>query len=188
MSISGHKVYGPKGVGALIVQSQIRSQIQPLFFGGGQQYGLRSGTVSPFLVVGLAEAVKIATFEMDKDNFLLSNMSNLFLKSLANRTSIHLNGSMQNRLPNNLNIRFEMLASDLMVKTPNVAISIGSACLSIGGSIEPSHVLKALGLSDEEIKKSARISVGRFTNERDISLAVNYLLQTLTSNFSDLSR
>jgi len=179
MSISGHKIYAPKGIGALIVQAQIRSHIEPLIFGGGQQYGLRSGTVPPFLVVGLAEAIKIVTNEMEHENIHLSKMRNLLLENLQNRISVSVNGGQQRRLPNNLNLRFDMLALDVMAKTPNVAISTGSACLSSGGSIEPSHVLKAIGLSDDEIKKSLRMSVGRFTTDEEVQLASASLLSTL---------
>ena len=182
MSISGHKIYGPKGIGTLIVQSQIRSHIEPLIFGGGQQYGLRSGTVPPFLVVGLAEAIKIVTDEMEQENIHLLKMRDLLLANLQNRISVSVNGSQQARLPNNLNLRFDMLALDVMAKTPIVAISTGSACLSSGGSIEPSHVLKAIGLGDDEIKKSLRMSVGRFTTAQDIKLAADLLIDTLKSN------
>ena len=179
MSISGHKIYGPKGVGALIVQSQIRGEIEPLILGGGQQYGLRSGTVPPFLVVGLAEAVRIVTHEMESENIHLVNMRNSLLEKLQKNISVNLNGSLQKRLPNNLNLRFDIPALDVMSRTPNVAISTGSACLSSGGSIEPSYVLKAIGLDDSQIKKSVRISVGRFTTEQEIRAAASHLIDTL---------
>ena len=182
MSISGHKIYGPKGVGALIVQSQNRDMVQPLILGGGQQHGLRSGTVPPFLVAGLAQAIKIVTNNMDDENEHLLKMRELLRTRLANQVDLECNGSMENRLPNNLNLRFDMLAIDVMARTPAVGMSTGSACLSSGGTIEPSHVLKAIGLKDDEIKKSLRISVGRFTTAQDIDIAAEHLIRTLKSN------
>ncbi|MDA0305762.1 MAG: aminotransferase class V-fold PLP-dependent enzyme [Proteobacteria bacterium] len=172
-SLSGHKVYGPMGIGVLYVRRRPRVRLEPLFSGGGQEQGLRSGTLAPPLCVGLGEAAVIAAQESTDEAERLSTLRDRFLeKILINIPDAKINGDVISRIPGNLNFTFPgVMAQDLMAGLKDLAISTGSACNS--ASVEPSYVLKALGLSDEDSFASVRIGFGRFTTEREIDFATD---------------
>ena len=171
LSLSGHKMYGPKGVGALFVRRRPRVRLQPLFSGGGQERGLRSGTLPAPLVVGLGEACRLAREEMADDAVRIGELRDRLLDQLrAGIPGLRTNGSLGARIPGNLNLTFPAAtAQQLMQAAPDLCVSTGSACSS--ASIEPSYVLSALGLSAEEADRSLRIGIGRFTSAADIDYA-----------------
>ena len=170
-SVSGHKLYGPKGVGALYVRRRPRVRLTPLFSGGGQERGLRSGTLPAPLIVGLGEACRLALSEMAEETKRLAALRELLLVRLrAAVPGVAINGSMTARIPGNLNVTFpSATATDLMSRMPDLCVSTGSACSS--AAIEPSYVLRALGLSDEAASRTLRIGLGRFTSTADIDYA-----------------
>jgi cysteine desulfurase len=170
-SISGHKIYGPKGVGALFVRRRPRVRLAPLFSGGGQERGLRSGTLPAPLIVGLGEACRIAQAEMAEEATRLAALRDRLLDRLrADIPGISVNGSTQARISGNLNLTFpDVAAADLMARMPDLCVSTGSACSS--ATIEPSYVLRALGLSDAAASRTLRIGIGRFTSPADIDYA-----------------
>jgi len=170
-SISGHKIYGPKGVGALYVRRRPRVRLAPLFSGGGQERGLRSGTLPAPLIVGLGEACRLAEAEMADETQRVANLRDSLLNLLSGTIpGIVVNGSMEARIPGNLNLTFPAAtAADLMARVPDLCVSTGSACSS--ASIEPSYVLRALGLSDDAASRTLRIGIGRFTSPADIDYA-----------------
>lgn len=178
LSVSGHKVYGPKGIGALYVSRHCPSPLAPLIIGGAQQQGLRAGTVAPFLCAGLGEACRIAGVELVRERAHCEALRDAFWSIL----SLHLpdaiiNGDMAHRLPNNLNIRFSGSDADsLLASVQNeIAASTGSACDA--GLIEPSYVLLALGLTLEEANSSIRFGFGRFTSIDDVERAAILLVE-----------
>ncbi len=175
LSISGHKIYGPKGVGALYVRRRPRARIAPLLDGGGQERGLRSGTLPTPLIVGLGEAAEIAGREMAEEAQRLLGLRERMLAGLrAAVPTIRLNGDPVRRLPANLNLTFPGVgALELMEACPGLALSTGSACTA--AEVEPSYVLRALGVPDELGRSSIRIGLGRFTGERDVDFAVDAL-------------
>jgi cysteine desulfurase len=170
-SVSGHKIYGPKGVGALYVRRRPRVRLAPLFSGGGQERGLRSGTLPAPLVVGLGEACRLAQAEMVEEARRLAALRERLLDRLrASIPDIAINGSMQARIPGNLNLTFPgATAADLMARVPDLCVSTGSACSS--AAIEPSYVLRAIGLSDDAASRTLRIGIGRFTSAADVDYA-----------------
>jgi cysteine desulfurase len=170
-SISGHKVYGPKGVGALYVRRRPRVRLTPLFSGGGQERGLRSGTLPAPLIVGLAEACRLAQAEMAEEARRITGLRDILLDRLRGAIpGVAVNGSADTRIPGNLNLTFPAAtANDLMARVPDLCVSTGSACSS--ATIEPSYVLRALGLSDEAAARTLRIGIGRFTSPADIDYA-----------------
>lgn len=176
MSISGHKLYAPMGIGALYVRRQPGSRLQPLFDGGGQERGLRSGTLPLPLCVGLGVACEIARDEMMAESVRLRALRDRLLEALRARLSdVRVNGDMTRRVAGNLNVGFPGIdAEDLMMDVKEVAVSSGSACTS--AEIEPSYVLRALGLPDELARASLRISLGRFTTEDEIERAAALLV------------
>ncbi|MBD23042.1 MAG: IscS subfamily cysteine desulfurase [Alphaproteobacteria bacterium] len=176
MSISGHKMYGPKGVGALYVRRKPRVRISAMMSGGGQERGMRSGTLSPALCVGLGEACKIYSEEMSSENKKLIKLKNLLLDGIRSKCDeIYLNGSEKERVPGNLNLSFAYIEGEsLMMGIKNLAVSSGSACTS--ASLEPSYVLKALGVEEELAHTSLRIGLGRFTTEDDVKKAVKKIV------------
>jgi cysteine desulfurase len=175
MSISGHKIYGPKGVGALYVRRRPRVRLIPLFDGGGQERGLRSGTLPTPLCVGLGRAAAIAAAEMPQEAKRLHKMRERLRTSVMRRVpGTRLNGDLDHRLPGNLNFSFPgVTAPELIEAAPSLAISTGSACTS--ATVEPSYVLRALGLSDAIANASIRIGLGRFTTAADIDFAIDAL-------------
>ena len=170
-SISGHKLYGPKGVGALFVRRRPRVRLAPLFSGGGQERGLRSGTLPAPLIVGLGEACRLAGQEMAAEADRVGGLRGGLLERLRRDVpGIRLNGSTQARIAGNLNVTFPgATAQALMAALPDLCVSTGSACSS--AAVEPSYVLRALGLSDDEASRTLRIGIGRFTSAADIDYA-----------------
>jgi cysteine desulfurase len=170
-SISGHKLYGPKGVGALFVRRRPRVRLAPLFSGGGQERGLRSGTLPTPLIVGLGEACRLAGEAMADDAERMAGLRDGLLERLRRDIpDIRVNGSVAARIAGNLNVTFPAAtALALMQEMPDLCVSTGSACSS--AAVEPSYVLRALGLSDEEASRTLRIGIGRFTSAADIDYA-----------------
>jgi cysteine desulfurase len=170
-SISGHKLCGPKGVGALFVRRRPRVRLSPLFSGGGQERGLRSGTLPAPLIVGLGEACRLAGSEMAAEAERVAGLRGGLLDRLREGVpGIQVNGSMQARIAGNLNLTFPRAkASDLMAALPDLCVSTGSACSS--AAVEPSYVLRAMGVSDAEAERTLRIGIGRFTSAADIDYA-----------------
>ncbi len=172
ISISGHKRYAPQGIGALIVNSFGLGGLQPVMFGGDQQNGIRPGTVPTALILAFAKAIEIGESKKVTEIKKIKKMRDNFIKQLRDyNVDFKINGSMDFRHPGNINITFaKMDALDLIVRTENeIAISTSSACTSAESA--PSHVLKAIGLSDEEIRRTIRIGIGRFNTEKDIKAA-----------------
>ena len=176
MSISGHKIYGPMGVGALYVRRRPRVRLAPLFDGGGQERGVRSGTLPAPLCVGLGVAAEKAGRELVEETDRLTEMRNNLLTRLSDEIpGVLLNGDLQHRLPGNLNLAFaDVSGQDLIAGLKGLAVSSGSACTS--ASVEPSYALKALGLSDDRANSSIRIGLGRFTTDTEVSLAADMII------------
>lgn len=174
MSISGHKIYGPKGIGALYVRKD--TPILPLFDGGGQEKGLRSGTLSPALCVGLGKACDIAKVDMTRDLEHVSSLSKKMLDKISSELNNFIfNGSRDQRYPGNINFSFSGVKSDLLVADlKDIAISTGSACSS--AKHKPSYVLHEIGLSKEDIGSSIRIGIGRMTTEEEIDYAADHII------------
>lgn len=185
-SISGHKIYAPKGIGALYVRKRPRIRLTPLINGGGQERGMRSGTLSPALCVALGKAAEIAQNEMDKDFKHVKYLSDLFWNDLkSNVPDIYLNGDAKRRYPGNLNISFAYIEGESMILAiKDLALSSGSACTS--SSLEPSYVLKALGVDEELAHTSLRIGFGRFTTEKQVRYALE-LIKSSIKKLRDLS-
>ena len=177
MSISGHKLYGPKGIGAIYVRKNTR--IIPLFDGGGQENGLRSGTLSPALCVGLGKACAVAADDMDKDFEHINALSKRLLdKITAGLNSVIVNGSLEKRFMGNLNLTFSGVKSDLLVADlRDIAISTGSACSS--AKHKPSYVLEAIGLDKAMIDASVRIGIGRMSSVEEIDCAADHIIKTV---------
>jgi cysteine desulfurase len=173
VAISAHKVHGPKGIGALWMQEG--AEPTPLFHGGGQEQGLRSGTLSPALCVGFGAAAKLAHKGCAADYEHVQNLSNAALEALGPEWTI--NGSTEQRYPGNLNIRRQGLdAARLVADLRDIAFSLGSACAS--GSGRPSHVLRGLGLDDRAARSSIRLGFGRYTTKEELIQACDRLRQT----------
>lgn len=172
LSVSAHKLYGPKGVGALYVRRRPRVRLAPLFSGGGQERGLRSGTLPAPLLVGFGEACRIAAAEMAEEAARLAGLRARLLAGLqAAIPGIAVNGSLTARIPGNLNLTFPAASAPALIAAcPDLCVSTGSACSSAG--VEPSYVLRAMGLSDEAARGTLRIGLGRFTSPADIDFAV----------------
>jgi cysteine desulfurase len=171
MSISGHKIYGPKGIGALFIRRRPRVRLLPLIDGGGQERGLRSGTLPTPLCVGLGRAAELARAEMGEEALRLRQLRDRLYSNLRRRIpDLQLNGALDPRLPGNINFSVPgITASALIEACPSVAMSTGSACTS--ASVEPSYVLRALGLSDDRANASIRLGLGRFTAAAEVDFA-----------------
>ena len=172
LSLSSHKMYGPMGIGALYVREEAFARLAPVVAGGGQERGLRSGTVPVHLAVGFGKACEIAVEEMEADSARIRELTGLLWRSLSESLpGIRLNGHERLRVPGNLNVSFQDLSGDAVAERlqESVAVSTGSACSSQGAS--PSHVLSALGYSPAEALQGVRISLGRFTTDEDVSAA-----------------
>lgn len=182
MSISGHKIYGPKGVGALYVRRRPRLRLQPLFDGGGQERGLRSGTLPTPLVVGLGEAAMVAKQEMTQESQRLKKFREMFLTGIFSQLDdVYLNGDKEHSFPGCMNLSFGQTEGDsLLLSFKDLAVSSGSACSS--ASIEPSYVLQALGVDKELAHSSIRFGMGRFTTEEEVLLAI----ETVVANVKKL--
>ena len=185
MSFSGHKTYGPKGVGALYVRRKPRVRIEAQMHGGGHERGLRSGTLPTHQIVGMGEAFRLAKIEMATENERMRMLRDKLLNGLLNIEEVYVNGDLEHRVPHNLNISFNYVEGEsLIMAIKDVAVSSGSACTS--ASLEPSYVLRALGRSDELAHSSIRFSVGRFTTEEEIDYTVD-LLKRKVAKLRDLS-
>ncbi|MFL5280185.1 MAG: cysteine desulfurase family protein [Rhodopila sp.] len=170
-SVSGHKLYGPKGIGALYVRRRPRVRLTPLFSGGGQERGLRSGTLPTPLIVGLGAACDLAAAEMEIEAARIAELRRRLMDCLSGDIpDLRINGSLQARIAGNLNLTFpSATAIALMQAAPDLCVSTGSACSS--AEVEPSYVLRAMGLSDEAAASTLRIGIGRFTSAADIDYA-----------------
>jgi cysteine desulfurase len=177
LSISGHKIYGPKGVGALYVRRKPRVRLQSLINGGGQERGMRSGTLSPPLCVGFGEACAIAQKEMAAESARIKALSDKFYKIIQTELEeVYVNGDFEKRIPGNMNISFAHVEGEgLMMGIKELAVSSGSACTS--ASLEPSYVLRALGVEEEMAHTSLRIGFGRFTTEEEIEIAAQKIIK-----------
>jgi cysteine desulfurase len=179
MSISGHKIYGPKGIGALYVRRKPRVRLEALIHGGGQERGLRSGTLPTPLCVGIGEAAAIAQREMGAEAERLRFLRDKLLKGITEQLpEVFLNGDLERRIPGNLNLSFAYVEGEgLMMGIKNLSVSSGSACTS--ASLEPSYVLRALGVEEELAHTSIRFGLGRFTTEQEIDYAVEQVVDAV---------
>ena len=176
LSISAHKLYGPKGVGALYMrQKNPRVQLQPIIFGGGQERGIRSGTLPVPNIVGMGKACDIAGNIMVEESQKITTLRNQLLEAIMNdNPNIKVNGSMEKRVSGNLNISFPGLSNETIIAAvPEIAISSGAACTT--STMEPSHVLLALGLSKNEAYSSLRFGIGRFNTDEEIKTAAEVM-------------
>jgi len=185
LSLSAHKMYGPKGIGALYVGRKPRVRLQALIHGGGHERGMRSGTLATHQIVGMGEAAKIAMEEMDSERDRLISLRERLWSGVKDLEAVQINGDFDQRLPGVLNISFSFVEGEsLIMSLKDLAISSGSACTS--ASLEPSYVLRALGLSDELAHSSLRFSFGRFTTEEDVDVAITQLVHSV-EKLRDLS-
>jgi cysteine desulfurase len=179
MSISGHKIYGPKGIGALFVRRKPRVRMIALIHGGGQERGFRSGTLPTPLCVGLGEAAAIAKREMGQETDRLTKLRDRFYESVKQRLpEVYLNGDLKSRIPGNLNLSFAYVEGEgLMMGIKDLSVSSGSACTS--ASLEPSYVLRALGVTEDLAHTSLRIGFGRFTTEDEVDYAADRIVEAV---------
>ena len=185
LTVTAHKVYGPKGIGALYVRRKPRVRIEPQIHGGGHERGLRSGTLPTHQIVGMGEAFRIARLEMAAESERIRALRDRLLDGFKDMEEVYVNGDMERRIPGNLNISFNFVEGEsLIMGIKDVAVSSGSACTS--ASLEPSYVLRALGRSDELAHSSIRFTIGRFTTEEEIDYAVK-LLRSKIGKLRELS-
>ena len=171
MSFSAHKIYGPKGIGALYIRRKPRVRLQPLFHGGGQERGIRAGTLPTHQIVGMGEAFKLAKEKMSEDFKNLSKYRDILWNGLKDMEEVYINGAIDNAFPGIFNMSFNFVEGEsLIMALKNIAVSSGSACTS--ASLEPSYVLRALGRKDELAHSSIRFSFGRFTKEQEVKETV----------------
>lgn len=171
MSFSAHKVYGPKGIGALYVRRKPRARIEAQMHGGGHERGMRSGTLPVHQIVGMGEAFRIAKEEMATENERIRMLRDRLWKGLNDIEEVYINGDMEQRVPHNLNVSFNFVEGEsLIMALKDLAVSSGSACTS--ASLEPSYVLRALGRSDELAHSSIRFTIGRFSTEQEVDFAI----------------
>ena len=179
MSFSAHKVYGPKGMGALYVRRKPRVRIEAQTHGGGHERGMRSGTLATHQIVGMGEAFRLAKEEMAAEAVRLGSLRDRLWQGLKNIEEAHLNGSEQHHVPGILNVSFNFVKGEsLIMALKDLAVSSGSACTS--ASLEPSYVLRALGLNDELAHSSLRFSIGRFSTEEEIDYAIGKVRDAVT--------
>ncbi len=185
MSFSAHKVYGPKGIGALYVQRKPRVRLEAQMHGGGHERGMRSGTLATHQIVGMGEAFRIANEEMEEENRRILALRNRLWDGLKDMEEVYINGDMEQRIPGNINISFNFVEGEsLLMALKDLAISSGSACTS--ASLEPSYVLRALGRNDELAHSSIRFSIGRFTTAEDIDYTIEHV-RTAVNKLRELS-
>jgi cysteine desulfurase len=178
MSLSAHKTYGPKGIGALYVRRKPRVRIEAQMHGGGHERGLRSGTLATHQIVGMGEAYRLARESMGAENERIRALRDRLLAGLQGIPEVRVNGHLEQRVPHNLNISFQFVEGEsLLMGMKGIAVSSGSACTS--ASLEPSYVLRALGLSDEIAHSSIRFSIGRMTTAAEIDSAVAQVKATV---------
>ena len=178
LSISAHKIYGPKGIGALYVRGKPRVRLEAQMHGGGHERGMRSGTLPTHQIVGMGEALRIAGLEMADEARRLLALRDRLWNGLRDIEEVYLNGDLEHRVPGNLNVSFAYVEGEsLMMGLKDLAVSSGSACTS--ASLEPSYVLRALGLTDELAHSSIRFSIGRFTTEEEIDYTISLIKQEI---------
>lgn len=171
MSLSAHKVYGPKGIGALYVRRKPRVRLEAIIHGGGHERGMRSGTLPTHQIVGMGEAFRIAKEEMAADNERLRMLRDRLWNGIKDLEEVYLNGDEEHRVPGMLNVSFNFVEGEsLIMSMKDIAVSSGSACTS--ASLEPSYVLRALGRNDELAHSSIRFALGRFTTEEEVDFAI----------------
>ncbi len=179
VSISAHKMYGPKGIGALYVRRKPRIRLEAQMHGGGHERGMRSGTLATHQIVGMGEAARIAKEEMAVEQERLMALRGRFWDQLKDMEEVYVNGSLSQRVAGNLNVSFNFVEGEsLIMALKDLAVSSGSACTS--ASLEPSYVLRALGLNDELAHSSLRFSFGRFTTEEEVDYAAKLLREAVT--------
>jgi cysteine desulfurase len=181
MSFSAHKTYGPKGIGALYVKRRPRVRIEAQIHGGGHERGMRSGTLATHQIVGMGEAFDLAKAEMTAETARITELRERLWNGIKDIEELYINGDAEKRVPHNLNVSFNHVDGEsLMMALKDIAVSTGSACTS--ASLEPSYVLRALGLSDELAHSSIRFSIGRFTTEAEI----DYTIDTIKNSIAKL--
>ncbi|MEI6897107.1 MAG: IscS subfamily cysteine desulfurase [Psychromonas sp.] len=178
ISFSAHKVYGPKGIGALYVSRKPRVRLEAQMHGGGHERGMRSGTLATHQIVAMGEAFRIAKEEMVEENKRLLKLRTRLLEGVHNMEEVYVNGSMEHRVAGNINISFNYVEGEsLVMALKDLAVSSGSACTS--ASLEPSYVLRAIGRNDELAHSSIRFSIGRFTTEEEIDYAIKIICENI---------
>ncbi|MES9898967.1 MAG: IscS subfamily cysteine desulfurase [Sedimenticola sp.] len=185
MSMSAHKIYGPKGIGALYVRRKPRVRLEAQIHGGGHERGMRSGTLATHQIVGMGEAMRIAKEEMEQENERLLLLRNRLWDGLKDMEEVYLNGDLEQRVSGNMNISFAFVEGEsLIMALKDIAVSSGSACTS--SSLEPSYVLRALGREDELAHSSIRFTIGRFTTEEEVDYVID-LIRTQVDRLRELS-
>ncbi len=185
MSFSAHKTYGPKGIGALYVRRKPRVRLEAQMHGGGHERGFRSGTLATHQIVGMGEAFRIAKEEMQSENTRIAGLRDRLWAGLQGLEQVFINGDATQRVPQNLNVSFNFVEGEsLIMALKDMAVSSGSACTS--ASLEPSYVLRALGLTDELAHSSIRFTIGRFTTEADVDYVIGHAQQAV-NRLRDLS-
>ena len=185
LSMSGHKVYGPKGIGALYVRRKPRVRLEAQMHGGGHERGFRSGTLPTHQIIGMGEAFRIAKEELEQDMAHYRKLRDIFLKGIEGIEEVYINGDLEHRAPNNLNVSFNFVEGEsLIMAVKELAVSSGSACTS--ASLEPSYVLRALGRNDELAHSSLRITFGRMTTEEEVQFAAE-LIKSKIGKLRELS-
>ncbi len=185
LTITAHKIYGPKGIGALYIRRKPRVRIEPQIHGGGHERGFRSGTLPTHQIVGFGEAARLAKLEMAGDNERVRALRDRLLKRIEDIEEVYVNGDLERRIPHNLNVSFNFVEGEsLIMAVKDIAVSSGSACTS--ASLEPSYVLRALGRSDELAHSSIRLTLGRFTTREEIDYAAD-LIRKKVEKLRDLS-
>ncbi len=178
MSFSAHKVYGPKGIGALYVRRKPRVRLEAQMHGGGHERGMRSGTLPTHQIVGMGEAFRLAKEEMKQDLAHVTALRDRFWNGIKDMEQVFINGDMEQRYPGNLNVSFNFVEGEsLIMALKDLAVSSGSACTS--ASLEPSYVLRALGLNDEMAHSSIRFSFGRFTTVEEVDYAIEAIRKAI---------
>ncbi|EHR72434.1 cysteine desulfurase IscS [Burkholderiales bacterium JOSHI_001] len=178
LSLASHKTYGPKGIGALYVRRKPRVRLEAQMHGGGHERGLRSGTLPTHQIIGMGEAFRLAQLEMGAESERIRMLQQRLLRGISDIEQVFVNGDMTQRVPHNLNASFNFVEGEsLIMGIKGLAVSSGSACTS--ASLEPSYVLRALGRSDELAHSSLRMTIGRFTTEKEIDYAVGTLKETV---------
>jgi len=185
LTITAHKIYGPKGIGALYVRRKPRVRIEAQIHGGGHERGFRSGTLATHQIAGFGEAARLAKAEMASENQRVRALRDRLLKGIQGIEEAYVNGDLDQRIPHNLNVSFNFVEGEsLIMAVKDIAVSSGSACTS--ASLEPSYVLRALGRSDELAHSSIRFTLGRFTTQEEVDYTVGHL-RTKVEKLRDLS-
>jgi len=185
LTITAHKMYGPKGIGALYVRRKPRVRIEAQIHGGGHERGFRSGTLATHQIVGFGEAARLAKLEMAKDNEHVRRLRDRLWSSLKQMEEVYVNGDLERRIPHNLNVSFNFVEGEsLIMAVKDIAVSSGSACTS--ASLEPSYVLRGLGRSDELAHSSIRLTLGRFTTQEEVDYAAD-LIKRKVAKLRELS-